>query len=74
VERYKEDKMWLLLGMAIQCVFYLSQTGWLKMLIRFFQSCRMGTDLNLDRKTAVTSQDTQKGKARGVEVHNRERT
>jgi hypothetical protein len=39
----------------------------------FFQSCRMGTDLNLHRKTAMTSQDTKEGKARDVEVHNRER-
>lgn len=34
----------------------------------------MGTDLNLHRKTAVISQDTPEGKARDVEVHNRERT
>ncbi|TFK36330.1 fungal-specific transcription factor domain-containing protein [Crucibulum laeve] len=52
VERYEQDKTWLLLGMAI----------------------RMGTDLNLHRKTAVTSVDTQEGKARDHEVHNRERT
>ncbi|KAF8891374.1 fungal-specific transcription factor domain-containing protein [Infundibulicybe gibba] len=52
VERYEQDKTWLLLGMAI----------------------RMATDLNLHRKTAVTSQDTQEGKARDHEVHNRERT
>uniref|UniRef100_A0A8H8CNI7 Zn(2)-C6 fungal-type domain-containing protein n=1 Tax=Psilocybe cubensis TaxID=181762 RepID=A0A8H8CNI7_PSICU len=52
VERYEQDKTWLLLGMAI----------------------RMATDLNLHRKTAVTSQDTQEGKTRDVEVHNRERT
>ncbi|KAF8635502.1 hypothetical protein AX17_003892 [Amanita inopinata Kibby_2008] len=52
VERYEQDKTWLLLGMAI----------------------RMGTDLNLHRKTAITSQDTQEGRARDVEVHNRERT
>ncbi|KAF8163657.1 fungal-specific transcription factor domain-containing protein [Crassisporium funariophilum] len=52
VERYEQDKTWLLLGMAI----------------------RMATDLNLHRKTAVTSQDTQEGKARDLEVHNRERT
>ncbi|TFK30236.1 hypothetical protein FA15DRAFT_581395 [Coprinopsis marcescibilis] len=52
VERYEQDKTWLLLGMAI----------------------RMGTDLNLHRKTAVTSADTTEGKARDIEVHNRERT
>ncbi|KAF9469416.1 fungal-specific transcription factor domain-containing protein [Collybia nuda] len=52
VERYEQDKTWLLLGMAI----------------------RMATDLNLHRKTAVTSQDTQEGKTRDQEVHNRERT
>ncbi|PPQ99355.1 hypothetical protein CVT24_009220 [Panaeolus cyanescens] len=52
VERYEQDKTWLLLGMAI----------------------RMATDLNLHRKTAVTSNETQEGKARDVEVHNRERT
>jgi len=34
----------------------------------------MATDLNLHRKTAVTSQDTQEGRARDIEVHNRERT
>ncbi|KAJ3722781.1 fungal-specific transcription factor domain-containing protein [Lentinula guzmanii] len=52
VERYEQDKTWLLLGMAI----------------------RMATDLNLHRKTAVNSQDTQEGHARDLEVHNRERT
>jgi len=35
---------------------------------------RMAIDLNLHRKTAVHSQDTQEGKARDLEVHNRERT
>jgi hypothetical protein len=34
----------------------------------------MATDLNLHRKTAVTSPDTQEGRARDREVHNRERT
>ncbi|RDB22306.1 Protein priB [Hypsizygus marmoreus] len=52
VERYEQDKTWLMLGMAI----------------------RMATDLNLHRKTAVTSEDTQEGKARDLEVRNRERT
>lgn len=52
VERYEQDKTWLLLGMAI----------------------RMATDLNLHRKTAVTSSDTPEGRARDKEVHNRERT
>ncbi|KAF8237671.1 hypothetical protein L208DRAFT_476330 [Tricholoma matsutake] len=35
---------------------------------------RMAVDLNLHRKTAVASQDTEEGKARDLEVHNRERT
>jgi Fungal specific transcription factor domain len=35
---------------------------------------RMAIDLNLHRKTAVISQDTEEGKARDLEVHNRERT
>ncbi|KAJ7137857.1 fungal-specific transcription factor domain-containing protein [Mycena epipterygia] len=52
VERYEQDKTWLLLGMAI----------------------RMATDLNLHRKTAVASDDTEDGRARDYEVHNRERT
>ncbi|KAF8731638.1 hypothetical protein AX14_004546 [Amanita brunnescens Koide BX004] len=52
VERYEQDKTWLLLGIAI----------------------RMATDLSLHRKTAVPSQDTPEGRARDVEVHNRERT
>ncbi|CAA7270959.1 unnamed protein product [Cyclocybe aegerita] len=52
VERYEQDKTWLLLGMAI----------------------RMATDLNLHRKTSITSPDTVEGNARDVEVHNRERT
>ncbi|KAF8912152.1 fungal-specific transcription factor domain-containing protein [Gymnopilus junonius] len=52
VERYEQDKTWMLLGMAI----------------------RMATDLNLHRKTAVTSPDTTEGRARDVEIHNRERT
>jgi hypothetical protein len=38
------------------------------------QPYRMATDLNLHRKTAVTSPDTAEGKARDTEVHNRERT
>ncbi|KAG6816697.1 hypothetical protein H0H87_003785 [Tephrocybe sp. NHM501043] len=52
VERYEQDKTWLLLGMGI----------------------RMATDLNLHRKTTVASLDTQEGRARDLEVHNRERT
>ncbi|KAJ8092554.1 hypothetical protein PM082_006879 [Marasmius tenuissimus] len=52
VERYEQDKTWMLLGMAI----------------------RMATDLNLHRKTAVRSTDTQEGRVRDMEVHNRERT
>ncbi|KAM6500251.1 Fungal specific transcription factor domain containing protein [Amanita muscaria] len=52
VERYEQDKTWLLLGMAI----------------------RMAIDLNLHRKTSVPSQDTPEGRARDIEVHNRERT
>ena len=34
----------------------------------------MATDLNLHRKTAVTSHDTEESRARDREVHNRERT
>ena len=34
----------------------------------------MATDLNLHRRTAVTSPDTAEGRARDREVHNRERT
>jgi hypothetical protein len=34
----------------------------------------MATDLNLHRKTATPSRDTAEGKARDMEVHNRERT
>lgn len=34
----------------------------------------MGTDLNLHRKTATVSPDTPEGRARDIEVHNRERT
>ncbi|PAV23778.1 hypothetical protein PNOK_0084600 [Pyrrhoderma noxium] len=52
VERYEQDKTWLLLGMGI----------------------RMATDLNLHRRTATLGQDTQEGRARDKEVHNRERT
>ncbi|KAJ6531569.1 fungal-specific transcription factor domain-containing protein [Mycena vulgaris] len=53
VERYEQDKTWLLLGMAI----------------------RMATDLNLHRKTATAvSDDSEEGRARDYEVHNRERT
>ncbi|KAJ7481111.1 fungal-specific transcription factor domain-containing protein [Mycena galericulata] len=52
VERYEQDKTWILLGMGI----------------------RMATDLNLHRKTAVASEDSEDGRARDYEVHNRERT
>ncbi|KAG6836870.1 hypothetical protein H0H93_001930 [Arthromyces matolae] len=52
VERYEQDKTWMLLGMGI----------------------RMATDLNLHRKTAITGVDTEEGRARDLEVHNRERT
>ncbi|KAF9261404.1 hypothetical protein L218DRAFT_905442 [Marasmius fiardii PR-910] len=52
VERYEQDKTWMLLGMAI----------------------RMATDLNLHRKTAVRSTNTEEGRVRDMEVHNRERT
>ncbi len=34
----------------------------------------MATDLNLHRKSATVSPDTPEGKARDLEVHNRERT
>ncbi|SJL12170.1 uncharacterized protein ARMOST_15591 [Armillaria ostoyae] len=52
VERFEQDKTWLLLGMAI----------------------RMATDLNLHRKTTISTQDGQDAGAREIEVHNRERT
>ncbi|GJE87047.1 Zn(II)2Cys6 transcription factor [Phanerochaete sordida] len=52
VERFEQDRTWMLLGMAI----------------------RMATDLNLHRRTAVTSPDTAEGRARDKEVRNRERT
>ncbi|KAF7322274.1 hypothetical protein HMN09_00004800 [Mycena chlorophos] len=52
VERYEQDKTWMLLGMGI----------------------RMATDLNLHRKSAVTGDDSEDGRARDTEVHNRERT
>ncbi|KAI5122222.1 hypothetical protein M0805_002711 [Coniferiporia weirii] len=52
VERFEQDKTWLLLGMGI----------------------RMATDLNLHRKTATLGQNTPEGRARDIEVHNRERT
>ncbi|KAJ7461651.1 fungal-specific transcription factor domain-containing protein [Mycena latifolia] len=53
VERYEQDRTWLLLGMAI----------------------RMATDLNLHRKTSTTAgDDSEDGRARDYEVHNRERT
>lgn len=52
VERYEQDRTWMLLGMAI----------------------RMATDLNLHRKSSTVSPDTPEGKARDLEVHNRERT
>ncbi|KAJ8589697.1 hypothetical protein M405DRAFT_817576 [Rhizopogon salebrosus TDB-379] len=35
---------------------------------------RMATDLNLHRKTTMSTQDTPEGRARDKEVHNRERT
>lgn len=34
----------------------------------------MATDLNLHRKTTMTSIATEEGRARDLEVHNRERT
>ncbi|KAJ7578465.1 fungal-specific transcription factor domain-containing protein [Mycena floridula] len=49
---------------------YEQDTTWLLL----GMAIRMGTDLNLHRKTAVASQDTQEGRARDLEVHNRERT
>ncbi|KAG6908579.1 hypothetical protein DXG01_004065 [Tephrocybe rancida] len=52
VERYEQDKTWMLLGMGV----------------------RMATDLNLHRKTTVAPSDTPEGRARELEVHNRERT
>ncbi|KAK7038187.1 fungal-specific transcription factor domain-containing protein [Favolaschia claudopus] len=52
VERYEQDRTWLLLGMAI----------------------RIATDLNLHRKSALVGEDSDEGRARDYEVHNRERT
>ncbi|KAF7337898.1 hypothetical protein MVEN_02012900 [Mycena venus] len=52
VERYEQDRTWLLLGMGI----------------------RIATDLNLHRKSALASEDSEDGRARDYEVHNRERT
>ncbi|TDL24905.1 hypothetical protein BD410DRAFT_744627 [Rickenella mellea] len=52
VERYEQDKTWLLLGMAI----------------------RMGTDLNLHRKSTTSGGDTPEARARNKEIRNRERT
>jgi hypothetical protein len=34
----------------------------------------MATDLNLHRKTAVHNSNTEEGRAREIEVHNRDRT
>ena len=70
VERYEQDKTWLLLGMAIRLVYVFAATFHIWNLSPF----RMAMDLNLHRKTAVNSQDTQEGRARDLEVHNRERT
>ncbi|KAJ7355918.1 fungal-specific transcription factor domain-containing protein [Mycena albidolilacea] len=52
VERYEQDRTWLLLGMGI----------------------RIATDLNLHRKSALAGEDSEDGRARDYEVHNRERT
>ena len=71
-ERYEQDKTWLLLGMAIR--FDLLPLVVTDELILLRSVIRMAIDLNLHRKTAVHSQDTQEGKARDLEVHNRERT
>lgn len=71
-ERYEQDKTWLLLGMAIR--FDLSSFAVADELTLLISIIRMAIDLNLHRKTAVHSQDTQEGKARDLEVHNRERT
>lgn len=71
-ERYEQDKTWLLLGIAIR--FDLSSFLVADQLISSISVLRMAVDLNLHRKTAVASQDTEEGKARDLEVHNRERT
>ncbi|KAL6298611.1 fungal-specific transcription factor domain-containing protein [Sparassis latifolia] len=52
VERFEQDRTWLMLGMAI----------------------RMATDLNLHRRTVSTGHETDEGRPRDMEVHNRERT
>ncbi|KAF9238994.1 hypothetical protein BU15DRAFT_34328, partial [Melanogaster broomeanus] len=49
---------------------YVYHKTWL--LLRM--AMRMGTDLNMHRKTIVASQDTPDGRARDRELHNRERT
>jgi hypothetical protein len=69
VERYELDGTWMMLGMAIRSVSYIYIYY-----IHFDIPSRMATDLNLHRKTAVTSSDSQEGRARDREVHNRERT
>lgn len=52
VERYEQDRTWMLLGMGI----------------------RMAIDLNMHRRTEVSSDDSEEGRARDRELHNRERT
>ncbi|KAL7413695.1 fungal-specific transcription factor domain-containing protein [Mrakia frigida] len=52
VERFEQDRTWLLLGMGI----------------------RVATDLNLQRKSAVSGKDTEEARARDREIVNRERT
>ncbi|PCH37919.1 hypothetical protein WOLCODRAFT_22945 [Wolfiporia cocos MD-104 SS10] len=52
VERYEQDRTWMLLGMGI----------------------RLAIDLNMHRRTQVPNGDTEEGRARDLEIHNRERT
>lgn len=52
VERFEQDRTWLLLGMGI----------------------RVATDLNLQRKSAISGKDTEESRARDREIVNRERT
>ncbi|KAI0958055.1 hypothetical protein AcW1_006243 [Taiwanofungus camphoratus] len=52
VERFEQDRTWLMLGMGI----------------------RMAIDLNMHRRTETSHEDTEEGRMREREVHNRERT
>lgn len=72
VERYEHDKTWLLLGMGIRYVKTISQVFTQRLTESTMD--RVATDLNLHRKTASSGEDSEEGRARDKEVHNRERT